>query len=211
MTLHSFYAWRANNLGDSAAIAYLLLFVTVVLCVSFFNLRRPQAIEAGMITQDIRMSPRAKALRRRWFEPKSIKEMAPATAVIVYGLLILWAVFVLFPLYWLLITSFKLPADVNAGPVYLPWIDFTPSLHAWRELFVFDYRGHAEGLRQLDHHRAFRHALCVTIGSMAAYALARIQYKPKFGAIVLFVLCIWRRRSWSAVGASIGVCHWPSR
>jgi multiple sugar transport system permease protein len=38
MTLHSFFAWRALDLGQSAAIAYLLLFVTVVLCVSFFNL-----------------------------------------------------------------------------------------------------------------------------------------------------------------------------
>jgi multiple sugar transport system permease protein len=37
MTLHSFFAWRALNLGDSAAIAYLLLFVTVVVSVSFFN------------------------------------------------------------------------------------------------------------------------------------------------------------------------------
>jgi multiple sugar transport system permease protein len=31
-------------------------------------------------------------------------------------------------------------------------------------------------------------ALCVTIGSMAAYALARVQYKPKFGNIVIFVI-----------------------
>lgn len=38
MTLHSFFAWRALDLGQSAAIAYLLLFVTVVICVSFFNL-----------------------------------------------------------------------------------------------------------------------------------------------------------------------------
>lgn len=38
MTLHSFFAWRAPDLGQSAAISYLLLFVTVVLCVSFFNL-----------------------------------------------------------------------------------------------------------------------------------------------------------------------------
>jgi multiple sugar transport system permease protein len=38
MTLHSFFAWRALDLGQSAAISYLLLFVTVVLCVSFFNL-----------------------------------------------------------------------------------------------------------------------------------------------------------------------------
>ncbi len=38
MTLHAFFAWRALDLGQSAAISYLLLFVTVVLCVSFFNL-----------------------------------------------------------------------------------------------------------------------------------------------------------------------------
>ncbi len=37
MTLHSFFTWRANDFGQSAAVAYLLLFVTVVLCSSFFN------------------------------------------------------------------------------------------------------------------------------------------------------------------------------
>jgi multiple sugar transport system permease protein len=37
MTLHSFFTWRANDFGSSAAVAYLLLFVTVVLCSSFFN------------------------------------------------------------------------------------------------------------------------------------------------------------------------------
>lgn len=38
MSLHSFYAWRSLDLGQSAAISYLLLFVTIVICVSFFNL-----------------------------------------------------------------------------------------------------------------------------------------------------------------------------
>jgi multiple sugar transport system permease protein len=38
MTLHAVFAWRANDFGQSAAVAYLLLFVTVVLCASFFNL-----------------------------------------------------------------------------------------------------------------------------------------------------------------------------
>jgi len=38
MTLHAFFAWRSTDLGQAAAISYLLLFVTVVLCVSFFNL-----------------------------------------------------------------------------------------------------------------------------------------------------------------------------
>jgi multiple sugar transport system permease protein len=37
MSLHSFFVWRANDYGSSAAVAYLLLLVTVVICSSFFN------------------------------------------------------------------------------------------------------------------------------------------------------------------------------
>ncbi len=37
MSLHSYFAWRSLDLGQSAAIAYLLLITTVVICVSFFN------------------------------------------------------------------------------------------------------------------------------------------------------------------------------
>jgi multiple sugar transport system permease protein len=37
MTLHAMYIWRANDVGGSAAIAYLLLILTVVICASFFN------------------------------------------------------------------------------------------------------------------------------------------------------------------------------
>jgi multiple sugar transport system permease protein len=37
MTLHSMYIWRANDMGSSAAIAYLLLLLTVIVCSSFFN------------------------------------------------------------------------------------------------------------------------------------------------------------------------------
>jgi len=37
MTLHSFIAWRTQDLGGSAAVGYSLLFIAVVVCVSFFN------------------------------------------------------------------------------------------------------------------------------------------------------------------------------
>src|SRR5687768_11132224 len=37
MTLHSFIAWRTQDLGASAAVGYMLLFVSTVVCVSFFN------------------------------------------------------------------------------------------------------------------------------------------------------------------------------
>jgi multiple sugar transport system permease protein len=37
MTLHSYFLWRANDIGSSAAVAYMLLILTVVVCASFFN------------------------------------------------------------------------------------------------------------------------------------------------------------------------------
>ncbi len=48
MTLHAFIAWRAQQLGQSAAVGYMLMFVAVVCCVSFFNLvaQRTRAHEA---------------------------------------------------------------------------------------------------------------------------------------------------------------------
>jgi multiple sugar transport system permease protein len=37
MTLHAYFLWRANDMGSAAAVAYLLLILTVVVCSSFFN------------------------------------------------------------------------------------------------------------------------------------------------------------------------------
>jgi len=38
LTLHAFIAWRTQDLGGSAAVGYILLFVAVVTCTSFLNL-----------------------------------------------------------------------------------------------------------------------------------------------------------------------------
>ena len=49
MTLHSFIAWRTQDLGGSAAVGYMLLFVSTVTCVSFFNfVVRPARRYRGM-------------------------------------------------------------------------------------------------------------------------------------------------------------------
>jgi multiple sugar transport system permease protein len=126
----------------------------------------------------------------RLFEPPRVGEMSSGGKVVVYGLLLLWSAFVLFPLYWVAVTSLKLPIDVNAGPVYLPWVDFEPNLHAWRDLTV---TGLGETVKPYINSiivAFFSTVLGVLVGSMAAYALARIEYRPKFGTIVLFVLAL---------------------
>ena len=61
-------------------------------------------------------------LARKLFEPASIEEQAPAAKVLTYALLLLWALVVLVPLYWVLITSFKGPGEVDNGPFYMRWL-----------------------------------------------------------------------------------------
>ena len=46
MTLHAFVAWRALDLGGSAAVAYMLLFVVVFACMSVLAFVRPAESEA---------------------------------------------------------------------------------------------------------------------------------------------------------------------
>src|SRR2546425_5508561 len=72
-------------------------------------------------------------LRRR---SRSINPPPPLGALGSYLALGFWAIVVLFPLYWLAVTSLKLPIDVNTGPFYLPYVDFNPTLENWRYIFV---------------------------------------------------------------------------
>ena len=46
MTLHAYIAWRAQDLGGSAAVAYLLLILVTFIATSFVNLIRRRATEA---------------------------------------------------------------------------------------------------------------------------------------------------------------------
>lgn len=131
-----------------------------------------------------------RTIASRLFEPPAIGKMALASKVIVYSLLLAWSLFVLFPIYWVFITSFKTAQTVNGGPFFLPWIDFQPSLHAWKELFIIDYKDTLSAYINSVIIALCATALSVLVGSMAAYALARVEYKPKFGSIMLFVISV---------------------
>jgi multiple sugar transport system permease protein len=170
-----------------------------------------------------------RGLLERLFEQPAVGKMSPAAKVVAYSMLTFWSAFVIFPIYWVVITAFKDANAVNSAPHYIPFVDFQPNLDAWRAQLQADpfcdgyafvrqfallaYNSVAFLLQPLVHitpmepqickiYLAFTNSLvigvasttlCVTIGSMAAYALARIQYKPKFGNIVIFValtLCL---------------------
>lgn len=124
------------------------------------------------------------------FESKKLGEMAVGTKIVVYGVLGIWTFIVLFPLYWVLITSFKLPIAVSGGPFYLPFVDFLPSLHAWSYIF-FDLGN--------DTFRPYFNSVVVAVfstllvmitGSLAAYALSRFTFLPRLLTILIFILAV---------------------
>lgn len=122
------------------------------------------------------------------FETRKLGEMAPATKLLVYSLLGLWTFIVLFPLYWVVVTSLKLPIHVSAGPVYLPWLDYTPSLHAWRYIFVDIARDTFRPYLNSLIVATLSTFLAITAGSLAAYALTRFSFRPRLLTVGLFVL-----------------------
>ncbi|MBX3062695.1 MAG: carbohydrate ABC transporter permease [Anaerolineae bacterium] len=118
-------------------------------------------------------------------------QLSPFWLIISYIFLAIWAFITLFPLYWLVITAFKLPVDVASGPKYIPFMDFQPSLHAWKEMLVengsdFVLRPYLSTVSI-----AINSALgALIIGACAAYALTRFEYRPKLGLIFSFIGCV---------------------
>jgi multiple sugar transport system permease protein len=134
------------------------------------------------------MSADGRSLARRLFEPATLDQQAPAAKVITYGLLFLWSLIVLVPLYWVLITSFKGPGEVDNGPFYIPFVDFAPSLQAWDFMLLQNYTlGPYMNSVVVALVSTF---LAVLIGSLAAYALVRIRFQVKLVAVALFVLLL---------------------
>ena len=94
--------------------------------------------------------------------------------VIIYTVLITGAFLVLFPIYWTLITSFKLPISI-VKITYLPWIDFIPSLHAWKA--ISSQSGVLKSFMNGIVVSTTSSIIAVLLGSMASYGFSRFKYK----------------------------------
>ncbi len=141
---------------------------------------------------------------RRLLRRRDPLDLSPGAKLAAYVLLLSWAVVVLFPLYWLVVTSFKQPLAVEQGPFYIPFVDFQPTLEHW------DYLLFGIGSDTL---RPFMNTVIVgltssiialAIGSTAAYALVRFRYQPKLGLIGLFIGTI----AYVFIAVALGV-WWP--
>lgn len=90
--------------------------------------------------------------------------------------LTLWAIFVLFPLYWVLITAFKNNESIYNGARFLPFVDFQPTLGAWSSILG----GDNSILAPLVHSLlavTLSTLIAMVIGTLAAYGLARFDLR----------------------------------
>jgi multiple sugar transport system permease protein len=114
-------------------------------------------------------------------------------------------IFFMFPLYWILVSSVKTRADIlNTTPSYIPFVEFTPTLNNYRDIFFTNTGGSTSGegstvTASADvsefRDRLFNSviitggstALAVFIGTMTAYAVSRFRI-PLENDFMFFVL-----------------------
>lgn len=115
--------------------------------------------------------------------------MSP-TKVAARVIIILAVIVVFFPIYWVLITSFKTGGEISAGPSYFPFIDFQPTFDSWKwTLSIGETLGSTgqatAGMRRELIGRFLNSlavagggsAMAVVLGNMAGYGLARHKYR----------------------------------
>ena len=115
--------------------------------------------------------------------PRSVKLLD----VLAWIVLLVATFAVLFPIWWTVTTSFKNPKDISAWPPpYVPFLNFEPTLDAWKSIFggpgQLSSGGHAGSMiyRVVTNSliiAASSSALAITMGSLAAYSLARFEFK----------------------------------
>lgn len=94
-------------------------------------------------------------------------------------LCLVWLFFAAFPLYWVAVTAFKPPLAVSQGSTYVPFVDFQPTLQAFRDAFAGlrgDFRGPIVSSVLIS---VTATVLSVFLGTMAAYSLVRFQFRVR--------------------------------
>ena len=110
-----------------------------------------------------------------------------AYKIIIYGTLILWAFFCLFPIYWTLTTSFKTAVSVTQGHL-IPWWDYQPKWIGLKSLGLDPVSLSRESTVRDEFLKRFWNSFitsssaslaAVILGSLAAYGLSRYEYRFK--------------------------------
>ena len=112
----------------------------------------------------------------------------PLGTTIIIVILILFAVWTLFPVVWAAITSFKEPG-YSFKATFIPYKQFKPTTYAWRDAFITTGDRTFRSLRNSIIISTLSSAAALLLGSLAGYSLARYEFKKwKNKDIALWIL-----------------------
>lgn len=110
--------------------------------------------------------------------------MGKLNKTLIYVLLTLWALIVLFPFYWMILTSVKSYGSYNAE--YIPsFFTLSPTLQNYVDAFTTVSLG--KYLLNTFLFTVITTALMVVVSTLAAFAFARLEFRGKNLAFTLFL------------------------
>jgi len=127
---------------------------------------------------------------RNPFGRRSVTDLSPPAKLGAFIALLAWSFVVLFPIYWLVVTSFKTPYQVDKGPFYIPFVDFQPTLDAWKYILVELGNDTLRPYTNTVIVGLSSSVIALALGSFAAYALVRFTYRARIGVIFLGIGCV---------------------
>jgi multiple sugar transport system permease protein len=96
--------------------------------------------------------------------------------VLFYAFLVAVAVWVLFPFFWAVENSFKNTQQTFTRGAFFPWLQYQPTVTSWRE--VLDDPDSVNALLNSIVISLGATGLVLLVGTPAAYALARYEFRP---------------------------------
>lgn len=115
----------------------------------------------------------------------SFKAKWYTSRVVIYGLLILWTIVALAPIFWVITTSFKTAPDVMQGKL-IPFLDFQPDWLGWRSVGLspdtigFDSTTRDQFLTRFSNSLIISlsaSTLATILGAITGYGLSRFGYQ----------------------------------
>ena len=159
----------------SAAAILLFAIVLTITCINLHGQQKTRALLGGGLMkkqQDFAALQRQTRARKR------------ARNIVVYALLTLWGVVVLFPFYWMILTSVKSYGAYNSE--YIPkFFTLSPTLQNYVDAFTTVSLG-----RYLLNTLIFTVAttgIMLVVITLAAYAFAKLRFKGKNLVFTLFL------------------------
>jgi len=97
--------------------------------------------------------------------------------VLTWVVILIATVWVIFPFYWTIITSFKEPRVILGTPSLIPFLQFTPTLGNWQSEFTNRWPEISKALGNSLMIAGGATVVAIGLGTLAGYGLARFRFQ----------------------------------